>query len=124
MKRSAALVPLSREHHTALSLARRIQTAAANGEALDECLMRVRHLQADLLTHFEQEESTLLPYMQQHAALAERLHLEHRQLRAHLQAFAAGEHAGLADFATLLSAHVRFEEREFFPAFEALATSA
>jgi hypothetical protein len=44
---------------------------------------------------------------------------EHRALRRDLGAALAGDVDGLGRFASLLEAHVRFEERELFPACEA-----
>ena len=45
---------------------------------------------------------------------------EHGALRDHLAAAESGARSRLAEFGTLLEAHVRFEERDLFTACEAL----
>lgn len=116
MKRSAALRQLSREHHTALSLALRI-AKAADAAARATLLATVPTLfRGELEPHFQEEERDLLPRLADagEAALVERTLAEHAQLRALAAAIAAGEEAALAPFGRLLQAHVRFEERELF----------
>lgn len=125
MKRSTELIPLSREHHHALSLARRILAQAGEATALQALRAQVMQDMHELLAHFRAEEDSLLPAMAQHQpALAQRLDEEHRSLRDYLQRIEAGAWHCLPAFARLLQQHVRFEEREFFPAFEALAVAA
>lgn len=122
MKRSAELMPLSREHHTALSLARRILVQADDVEALR---VQVRQRTQELLAHFRVEEDDLLPVvMQCSPGLALRLRDEHCALRDYLQCIESGDWQCLPAFAQLLQQHVRFEEREFFPAFEACVHEA
>lgn len=116
MKRSPALQQLSREHHTALSLALRIAKAvdAAARKALMDRLPGL--FAAELEPHFQEEEAGLLPQLAAagEAALAERTLAEHAEMRAQVARVAAGEAEALADFGRLLQAHVRFEERELF----------
>ncbi|MDR0775858.1 MAG: hemerythrin domain-containing protein [Azonexus sp.] len=116
MKRSVALRQLSREHHTALSLA--LHIAKATGpEARNALLATVPVVFRDELEpHFQAEERSLLPPLAQQGetALVERTLAEHAQLRALAAAIGAGEASALAPFGTLLQAHVRFEERELF----------
>lgn len=104
MHRARGLVSLSRDHHRALVLARQLggETPPALADAL-----------AELEPHFVVEEAELLPRALAHggeaASLAERMRREHGELRAENDPRRA---------ATLLEAHVRFEERELFPALE------
>ena len=75
----------------------------------------------DLLPHFRVEEQVLLPALTAVGAteLANRTRAEHRELHRLLDAAAIDDFDSLTSFATLLEAHVRFEERELFPACEA-----
>lgn len=121
MKRCPQLAALSRDHHHALVLARRcgrsatvdddVDLAAAWGDARDA-------LARELAPHFQIEERVLLPQLAAagEIALVDRTRREHEQLRALI----VGEdtRAGLQQLGELLAAHVRFEERELFPAAE------
>lgn len=122
MKRSPALLKLSREHHTALSLALRIAQASAPA-ARDKLLATVPALfRGELEPHFQAEECSLLPQLAQagETALVARTLDDHAQLRALAAAIAGGDAAALAPFGSLLRAHVRFEERELFETAERL----
>lgn len=130
MKRSLRLQPLSREHHTALSLARRAEKAAAAArveEIRDMAARAVAGFDGHLKRHFEEEERWLLPALGAagEQALVERTLADHAALRALLARLGAAPDAdALGDFARLLQDHVRFEERELFPAFERLGAVA
>ncbi|KAB2927380.1 MAG: hemerythrin domain-containing protein [Dechloromonas sp.] len=116
MKRSPALRQLSREHHTALSLALRI--AKANDTVAREALLASvpRLFNDELEPHFQEEERSLLPQLATagEMALVARTLAEHAQMRALAAAIAIGNASALAPFGELLQAHVRFEERELF----------
>lgn len=128
MKRDPRLHALSSEHHHALVLARRA-TRAAEGRDPDpaEMLAEVRRrFEVELAPHFDVEEQLLLPALaalgeRELTALVERTLEEHRRLRDLVAADARPEAIAerLGDFAALLTAHVRFEERVLFPAAEA-----
>jgi hypothetical protein len=114
MKRDERLRALSGEHHHALVLARR----ATRGELSVDDLRRA--FAEDLAPHFAIEETILLPALREagHADLADRTAREHDEIGA---ALTRGE---VSTFGRLLTEHVRFEERELFPACETtLATS-
>lgn len=116
MKRSPALRQLSREHHTALSLALRIAKATEPG-ARERLLATIPALfRGELEPHFQEEERSLLPQLAQagETALVARTLDDHAQMRALAAAIAAGDATALAPFGALLQAHVRFEERELF----------
>ena len=123
MKRSTALQPLSREHHSALKLAKGCQRAVlARDEAiLDMACRHALQVYADeLAAHFLFEEQTLLPLLTgtPEQSLAERTVSEHRQLHALLDGVGRNDADALQRFGIGLAAHVRFEERELFPALE------
>ena len=122
MKRSAALTPLSHDHHQALFVAVQLKRAE-DGSAFS--LFR-EFLSGEGGTHFEIEESILLPgWLAADPSAdregAERVLREHLEIRAAGQRMAAGEPSAeeLHALGELLQLHVRFEERELFPAIEA-----
>lgn len=120
MKRDARLHGLTSDHHHALVLARRVAREHTAGGA--ELVHAVREaFERELAPHFAVEEEVLLPALAAVGAsnLVERTREEHALLRGHLAAAESGNHERLADFATLLERHVRFEENELFPAAEA-----
>jgi hypothetical protein len=125
MKRSPILQPLSREHHTALTLAKASERAARSG---DEALVRVtcqrviRAFADELEPHFLTEEVSLLPLLHspETQPLLERTLADHHQLRGLLVALRQNDAGALDSFGKCLTAHVRFEERELFPALETL----
>jgi hemerythrin-like domain-containing protein len=126
MKRDPRLVHLSEDHHHALVLARRIERAVERGQATDALGAEVvSALAGELGVHFAIEEEELLPALREAGleATAARIASEHVALREHAEAARAGARDRLASFASLLREHVRFEEREAFPACEERLTS-
>lgn len=125
MKRSPLLQPLSREHHTALTLAKASERAIQSG---DEALVRlacqrvIRAYANELEPHFHFEEVSLLPLLRsaETQPLVERTLADHRQLRGLLDALRQNDAGALDRFGKCLSAHVRFEERELFSVLESL----
>lgn len=125
MKRIPALQPLSREHHTALTLAKACERAAQSRdeERIAKTCQRVTQaFSAELEPHFQLEEQSLLPLLRSagNTPLEQRTLEDHQQLRALLDGLQQNNIEALDSFGKLLSAHVRFEERELFPALEAL----
>lgn len=125
MKRSAILQPLSREHHTALTLAKACERAALSGDEVVvnlTCQRVIRAYANELEPHFRFEEVSLLPLLHgtETQPLAERTLADHRQLRGLLDALRQNDAGALGSFGKCLSAHVRFEERELFPVLESL----
>jgi tellurite methyltransferase len=133
VKRSPGLQDLSRQHHQALVLARELRVAAAASgaaETLQAEIARVQALgRAELEPHFRVEERELLPLshgqgleLAEHAATVRR---DHAALREMLAALSPGDFAARARaLATRLEEHVRFEERRWFPALEAVLDEA
>lgn len=123
MKRTPALQPLSREHHSALSLAKACERAVQSREmdlVGSTCRRVILAFSVDLEPHFQIEEQSLLPLL--HGAdfrqLEQRTLADHQQLRALLDGLQQNDIEALGSFGKLLSAHVRFEERELFPVLE------
>ena len=119
MKRHQTLQDLSREHHTAHTLALAARRAATSGDprqVLASATACAEVFATHLEPHFVVEETTLLPAMAEagEGALVERTLREHAALRELVQRLSGADASDLLGFADLLSAHVRFEERELF----------
>lgn len=121
MNRDRRLRGLSSQHHQALVIARALtreplRWGPAEGEALVERFAR------ELEPHFAIEEEVLLPALRAagEVALAERTQADHDALRAALPAIGAGDGEAARGFGRRLGEHVKFEEREVFPACERL----
>lgn len=123
LKRHPALQPLSREHHYGLLLCWKIRTGLDKGidperiKAYSDYFFKTH-----LRPHFELEERSLFPILgdQEHPMIRRALQ-EHDQLR---QLFAAGDELSrhLSLLEQVLTAHIRFEERELFAALQEVAT--
>lgn len=121
MKRHAALQQLSREHHTALKLARlaRFASDSGNPAAIAEAAKTIsRQFQDEIDAHFAKEERDLLPALEAlgETELVRRTLAEHLEMRTLKQDLSQADGATLARFGKLLYDHVRFEERELFEA--------
>ena len=111
MKRSAALTPLSREHHQALVISKRISDLGSlSDDSLSHYWRQVRDTFAEeLYTHFLQEEEGFGAVLE--GELKQRFLSDHVRLRDLLQQI---DRESILLFAESLKAHVRFEERELF----------
>lgn len=130
--RHPSLLPLSHDHHHGLALALRCRKQAL-GQLKPLGVTGLREqanelgefFHANLVAHFRAEEEILFPYMRTavpvSAELIDELLGQHEQLRQAIAKLEAG--SGLAklifDAADLLERHIRKEERELFPLFEA-----
>jgi quercetin dioxygenase-like cupin family protein/hemerythrin-like domain-containing protein len=129
MKRHRALVSLSHDHHHALVQARRLRQAADGPEpeaAADDFL---RFFAAESVRHFREEEELLFPLVVDLPEAREplvRTLIEHQRLHALVAELevrlARGEGVGdlMREVGRLQEAHIRHEEREFFPLIERL----
>ena len=130
--RHPSLTPLSHDHHHGLALALRcrkqslgqLKPMGAEGLRLRAVELR-EFFDKQLIPHFRAEEEVLFPLMRaavpDSAPLIDELLGQHEQLRQVVPHLEAG--SGLAklifDLGDLLERHVRKEERELFPLFEA-----
>lgn len=113
MKRASELIPLSREHHEALVLARHACAGAEPDRVRDQVL---RRWSQQIEAHFEAEERVLLPALLQAGAvdvvgIAAR---QHAQLRGYVERLRDGDLAALPLWGDAMRRHVQFEEREVF----------
>jgi hemerythrin-like domain-containing protein len=130
MLRNKHLIPLSRQHQRALALCVRIHRAqpVPSSDLLTWRAEIEQHFEQEIKIHFEAEEKILFPAARQFpelVALVEDLLGEHKSLRqlfsrAEAQSMTSEE---LSDFALLLSAHIRKEERQFFEGLQQRMTS-
>jgi hypothetical protein len=126
MKRSAALAPLSRDHHHALDAALRLRraTPADTGAAVEHFLA---FWNVDGARHFGIEERHLLgalgPEDREWRSAVDRVERDHADIRAMAAAIAAGPREEQTELAHRLGGrlrdHVRFEERQLFRLLEA-----
>ena len=135
--RHPSLVLLSHDHHHGLALALRCrkqslgQIKPMGAEGLRERAKEfLEFYRANLVAHFKAEEQLLFPLMRATVPGWETLIAEliknHEQIRQSVSQLEAG--TGLAklifDLGDLLERHIRKEERELFPLFEAHVDSA
>ncbi|MFO0760623.1 MAG: hemerythrin domain-containing protein [Byssovorax sp.] len=126
MKRDPRLHGLSSEHHHALVLARALERRGpATWTGRDAAELGAR-FQEDLEPHFQVEETLLLPALRAagQVDLTARVEEDHARLRSAAAAATAGDGAAAHLLGTMLTAHVRFEERDLFSACEALLGDA
>jgi hemerythrin-like domain-containing protein len=113
MKRAPELIPLSREHHEALVLARHACDSAEADTVREQVL---RRWSQQIEAHFAAEEQVLLPALARAGAgelAAIALH-QHAQLRGFVERLRAGDLAALPLWGDAMRRHVQFEERELF----------
>lgn len=131
-KRHDSLIPLSHDHHHALAQARRLAEAASMSDESDRRRATddfINFYLGSLLRHFREEEELFFAPLVDHEeaqplvmqALAEhlRVHARVRRLKRDLVDGKA-EPTQMTELSTLLSAHVRFEERDVLPLVEQL----
>ncbi len=133
MKRHPSLHPLSHDHHHGLVQARRLFRAMEKSpeEALQDARAFLEFARSALREHFRVEEEVLLPALLPYLPVASdeqcrRMLQEHQQiwqrvdsLHSAIQRDELPMHL-LAETASLLERHIRFEEREMFPRLENL----
>jgi hemerythrin-like domain-containing protein len=132
LMRHPSLIPLSHDHHHGLALALRCRKQALGQlEPIGAAGVRDRaqefreFFEANLVNHFRAEEEVLFPELitrlPESREIIDSLLKEHEQLRSAIPRLEV--EAGLAklvfDLGDLLESHIRKEERELFPLFEA-----
>ena len=131
MKRHPALIPLSHDHHHGLVMALRLKKggpASPNDNWPTDRAQQVESLLVfannELLPHFEIEEQHLLGCTEGCEELEDRLKADHaaiRQMLAELETMPPDETTELLQgLGAKLEAHIRFEEREYFPRLQEL----
>ena len=134
MKRHRALIPLSHDHHETLVAARRLRRGADAPDPMAAISAFLVFFAASVVPHFREEEEQLFPCVagaEEARELVVQALLEHQGLHAAAAALGQLVVRGsvdpdigrpMRDLATLLAAHVRFEERQLFPLIEELVS--
>ncbi|MFN8008034.1 MAG: hemerythrin domain-containing protein [Terriglobia bacterium] len=129
-KRHDSLIPLSREHHYGLMVSLRIHRGLEQHEEDADWLSQraskaIRFFDSDLKSHFKTEEEIVFPAMSsidEAKPVVEELIREHRELKRLVHDLGQARERQLApllrEFADLLEAHIRKEERVLFPIYE------
>ena len=127
IKRNAALIPLSREHHTDLLLVWKIRQGLKKGVEASRIGAYVQYMNAALIQdHFHTEETYLFDPVNPADELVAQAREHHRDLRQLVDYCAPTNHPEpqkLEQLANLLEVHVRFEERTLFPHLEKVLTA-
>jgi len=130
MKRHPSLVPLSREHHGALILARLLQVntppyKGLPGDTEGKASYALKFYNNELIAHFDKEEKVfkLLYSANDHIAdlikIVVQEHVQLHRLFDNLRFDNSTEMIQQLDtIGKVLEAHIRREERELFPAIE------
>lgn len=130
LPRHESLKPLSRDHYMGLVAAQHLLKSAAKDAAERRAAVAefVDHWRQEISPHFEDEQRLLGPLLDE--PQQERLHAEHDSLRELAEEARAHRHQvdPGADFVTRLGStlneHIRWEERELFPAVERTTSPA
>ena len=122
MKRHPALAPLSRDHHHALVIARRLRRADES-DAEEAARAFLAHWEDEESLHFRLEEEVLLPAYAAHAdpnhAAVVRTLIDHVLIRRDVARLRdAPALTLLHELGTRLADHVKLEEHELFPLIE------
>jgi hypothetical protein len=124
LKRDPALIPLSRDHHFALRHALFLRRAAGGSDGAAAARVAGDYVvfhRDELVPHMADEESIVFPAFESFdPAGTERLRGEHRELDALTSRLRSSLDEGadprplMAEIASLLDDHVRYEERAYF----------
>src|SRR5262245_59993143 len=129
-RRHESLIPLSREQHygllVCLRIHRGIQKHSTDADWLRERAEKtISFFESDLRSHFEVEEQIVFPAMteiKEAVAVIDQLIEEHRRLNTLVQRLRSAQGVDvcpiLCEFADLLEAHIRKQERVLFPCYE------
>jgi len=116
LKRHPFIIEYSRDHHFGLLLVWKIRQGIIKNQEIELIGNYIKlYANADLLPHFEEEEF-LLTLLSPNDSIANMVKKEHIQLRNNLSYINENKFSYkiFEDFANLLEAHIRFEERVFF----------
>lgn len=122
MKRSEELYPLSWQHHNGLMavlLLKKGVQKKADVAIMVQFIQQIRKEELD--EHFEAEEKTLNLFSDKYHRLRmlyQKMIEEHAAIRQCFRELENPSYAVIEKFYQLLDQHIRFEEREYFPAIE------
>ena len=117
IKRHAAIIELSKDHHFALLLVWKIKEGLRKSIEPARIASYVLHFfDTDLIQHFKEEEDFLFAKLDKNNELRIQAEEEHHQIKQavdELRMDPTGKDL-LKNFAALLENHIRFEERKLF----------
>ncbi len=117
IKRNAAIVKFSKDHHFALLLVWKIREGLK--KSIDAARIRkyiIHFFETDLVYHFKEEEELLFNKLPKENPLRIQAEADHKNIKQMVEEFrknADGKNL-LEQFADTLEKHIRFEERELF----------
>ena len=117
IKRHAAIVELSKDHHFALLLVWKIREGFRKSIEPARISRYVVHFfETDLTQHFKEEEEFLFSKLPANNELRVQAEEDHRQIRQLINELRANStnNVLLEKFASTIEGHIRFEERELF----------
>ncbi|RTL56184.1 MAG: hemerythrin domain-containing protein [Sphingobacteriales bacterium] len=123
MKRSEQLYPLSWQHHNGLMAVLLLKKGVhkkADVKVMTRFIQQIRKEELD--EHFEAEEKSLILFSDKYhqlGTLYKKMIAEHTSIRQCYRELENPSYAAIEKFYQLLNQHIRFEEREYFPAIEA-----
>ena len=129
IKRNENIVPLSQDHHLSLLFSWKIRQGLKGDVDVTRIIDYVHYFEdVHFLPHFKDEEDLLfIPYKENE--LVQRALLDHETIKNIIQRVYAEDYKQqkidlLNLLADTVEAHVRFEERELFPALETILPAA
>ena len=128
IKRHPCLRPLSRDHLLALIGSQKLLKASRGEISLDEGLSAFARIWQDEITIHLADEEAILPQFIKEESDRARLFDDHKKLRAFAQKLGekiTDEKSAMVlagEAGAFLDAHIRWEEREFFPRIEKTAS--
>jgi len=129
MKRNQNLVPFSHDHHQGLLFALRIKKGVANRSSPNVLVEFIKDFWYNhLASHFDEEDRLLLPHKDIGQSVWMKFMDDHKDIRALISIIESSDEKNVLNFATQLAnkieAHIRFEERKFFPFIEERLSSS
>ena len=128
LKRHPKLIPLSRQHHQGLILAQLLKNDVPDYKGLPTTPSgKLEYTQAlfeqTLFPHFKKEEEILIPMIKGYSStldsLSQQILSEHQTIKTLFDDLSQQDESELPDALDTLGrqieAHIRFEERQFFP---------
>lgn len=118
LKRHAALIPLSQDHHFGLLLVWKIKQGLKFGIVSQRMVDYLLYFQKEHLEpHFAIEEGLIFSYLGKNDSMRMQAEKEHELLRHQIAEISKGEEnvtGLLKKFVETLEGHIRFEERKLF----------
>lgn len=118
LKRHAALIPFSREHHHSLLLGWKIKTGFSKNVEIERMKKYTDwFFKNHVLEHFEEEEKYIFPILGNQHPLVKKALADHERLTQLFNEEKDIEES-LKGIQKELEAHIRFEERQLFKAIQ------